>query len=84
MADVRSTSALTETGAFLGEPGSLRPLDEVGPGAALHRDGGVLWITTPDVAVAVYFGLAREFAKEEQPVPELIEQWFTAGTALIS
>ncbi|GAA1388331.1 TetR family transcriptional regulator [Pseudonocardia kongjuensis] len=38
----------------------------------------------PDVLVAVYLGLAREFAKEEQPVPELIEQWFTAVTALIS
>ncbi|MBP2371603.1 TetR/AcrR family transcriptional regulator [Pseudonocardia parietis] len=38
----------------------------------------------PDVAVAVYFGLAREFAKGERPAPELIERWFTAVTSLTS
>lgn len=36
----------------------------------------------PEVLVAIYFGLAREFAKGEQDVPELIERWFTAVTDL--
>ncbi|PRY00471.1 TetR family transcriptional regulator [Allonocardiopsis opalescens] len=36
----------------------------------------------PDVLVALYLGLAREFAKEQVPVPELIERWFTAANAL--
>jgi hypothetical protein len=45
--------ATTAEGAVTGRPGDLRPLDGVGPGARLHQDGGLLWVTTAERAVAI-------------------------------
>lgn len=45
--------AVTDGGVFLGRPGALAPVPDLGGGATLHRDGGLLWITTAETAVAI-------------------------------
>lgn len=45
--------AVTAGGAWTGPAGRLAAVPDVGPGATLHLDGGVLWITSGQRAVAI-------------------------------
>lgn len=48
-----SVAAVTTTGVVHGRPGSLEVIPEAGPGATLHLDGGLLWVVTPETAIAI-------------------------------
>ena len=45
--------AVTANGAFTGGMGQLLPIPEIGPGATLHVDGGLLWLSGRERSVAI-------------------------------
>ena len=45
--------AVTRDGVHTGEPGALVPVPDLGAGATLHEDGGLLWAATSEAAVAI-------------------------------
>lgn len=45
--------ALTANGAFTGRMGQLAAIPEIGPGATLHVDGGLLWLSGRERSVAI-------------------------------
>lgn len=48
-----SVYAVTPSGVTAVGRDGLEPLPEIGGGAALHVDGGLLWLTTPEAAMAI-------------------------------
>lgn len=46
--------AITADGAHTGPPGDLDPIAELGPGATVREDGGLLWVATNETAVAIH------------------------------